>query len=74
MISDNATRQALRKNKYAKGNMFEYAYCLTGYVAQGSQFHNVIYIEENVNGPIQNSMNLVGATRADRALIYVKSY
>jgi exodeoxyribonuclease-5 len=74
MVSDNATRQALRKNKYAKGNMFEYAYCLTGYVAQGSQFHNVIYIEENVNGPIQNSMNLVGATRADRALIYVKSY
>jgi hypothetical protein len=52
--------------------MFEFGYCLTAYVAQGSQAHKVIYIEEKTNPQIQTSTNLVGATRADQALIYVK--
>jgi hypothetical protein len=72
MISDNKVRQAIRANRYSKGNMFEFGYCLTAYVAQGSQAHKVIYIEEKTNPQIQTSTNLVGATRADQALIYVK--
>lgn len=74
MISDNATRQAIRANRYSKGNMFEFGYCLTTYVAQGSQAHKVIYIEEKTRRDIQTCTNLVGATRADEALIYVKDY
>lgn len=72
MISDNDTRIKIRKNKYSKGNMFEYAYAITAHIAQGSQFHNVIYIEEYMPQEIQTNLNLVGASRADRCLIYVK--
>lgn len=72
MISDNKTRVQIRGNKYAKGNMFEYAYCITAHVAQGSQFHKVVYIEEPMGPNIQTNINLVGASRADQALIYVK--
>lgn len=74
MVSDSNMRTNIRKNKFSKGNMFEFAYALTGYVAQGSQFHNVVYIEEPIGPDIQTCMNLVGATRVDRALIYVKPY
>ena len=72
MISDSATRTKIRNNRYEKGNMFEYAYAITTHVSQGSQFHKVVYIEEYMHPSIQNSLNLVGASRADQALIYVK--
>lgn len=72
MISDYKTRDAIRKNKYAKGNMFEFAYAITTYLSQGGQWHKVIYIEEYMRGDIQRPMNLVGASRADTSLIYVK--
>jgi exodeoxyribonuclease-5 len=71
MISDFKTRDAIRKNKYSKGNMFEFAYAITTYLSQGGQWHKVIYIEENM-GAIQGRINLVGASRADTCLIYVK--
>ena len=72
MISDSKARSQIRNNRYEKGNMFEYAYAITTHVSQGSQFHNVVYIEEPMHPSIQNNLNLVGASRADRALIYVK--
>ena len=72
IISDHVTRKHIRENKYSTGNMFEYAYAITAHIAQGSQFHKVIYIEEKMPSEIQTSINLVGATRADMALIYVK--
>ena len=72
MISDYKTRDSIRKNRYAKGNMFEFAYAITTYLAQGGQWHNVVYIEEYMKGTIQGPMNLVGASRADTSLIYVK--
>lgn len=74
MISNNKVRKLIRSNKYSIGNMFEYAYALTAHVAQGSQFHKVIYIEEPMRPELRNSINLVGATRADEALIYVKQF
>ena len=72
MIADNDTRLKIRNNKWELGNKFEYAYCITSHIAQGSQFHKVVYIEEPMHPSIQRSVNLVGASRADRLLIYVK--
>lgn len=72
MISDNEARLKIRNNKYEVGNKFEYAYCITSYIAQGSQFHKVIYLEEHLHPSIQRASNLVGASRADQQLIYVK--
>jgi exodeoxyribonuclease-5 len=73
MVSDNDIRVKIRANKWEIGNKFEYAYCITSHIAQGSQFHKVVYIEEPINPSIQNNINLVGATRADTQLIYVKN-
>lgn len=72
MISDHRTRDTIRKNKYSKGNMFEFAYAITTYLSQGGQWNKVIYIEEYVHENVQRPMNLVGASRADTSLIYVK--
>ena len=74
MISDYETRQKIKNSRYEVGNKFEYAYCITAHIAQGSQFHKVVYIEEPMHPSIQTCVNLVGASRADQQLIYVKSY
>jgi hypothetical protein len=72
--ADYETRNAIKNNsKYHRGCLFEYAYCITAHIAQGSQFHKVVYIEEHMPRNIQNNINLVGASRADEALIYVKA-
>ena len=73
MISEHGTRQILKQDKYEEGAMFEFAYAITCHIAQGSQFHKVIYIEESMQGNIQSCLNLVGPTRADQQLIYVKN-
>ena len=73
MIADHPVRMKIRQNKYETGNKFEYAYCITSHIAQGGQFHNVVYIEEPMHPDIRNQVNFVGATRADNFLIYVKS-
>lgn len=72
MIADNDNRIKIRNNKWEPGNKMEYAYCITSHIAQGSQFHKVVYIEEYMHPSIQNKINLVGASRADQQLIYVK--
>lgn len=74
MISNYTNRNIIRNNKYEVGNMFEYAYAITDHVAQGSQWHKVIYIEERMHPDIQINLNVVGASRADQQLIYVKLY
>ena len=71
MISDYKERNAIRSNRYSRGNMFEFAYCITTYLSQGGQWGKVVYIEEYA-GANQNAINLVGASRADTSLIYVK--
>lgn len=73
MISEHEARQKIKNNKWELGNKFEYAYCITAHIAQGSQFHKVVYIEEPMFPQIQTCVNLVGASRADQQLIYVKS-
>lgn len=72
MVSDYTMRNTIKNNRYELGAKFEFAYAITAHIAQGSQFHKVIYIEEYMHESIQTNVNLVGASRADTALIYVK--
>ena len=72
IISNHDIRTKIRNNKWELGNKFEFAYCITSHIAQGSQFHKVVYIEEPMPRGIQTCVNLVGASRADQQLIYVK--
>ena len=74
MTSNYKVRESVRQNRYAKGNMFEFGYAITTYLSQGGQWSKVIYIEEYMKGDIQKAMNLVGASRADTSLIYVKPW
>ena len=73
MVADSKIRPAIKEDPYEIGDMFELAYAITCHIAQVSQFHRVIYIEESMPGNIQSCLNLVGATRADQQLIYVKN-
>ena len=73
ITSAHESRQFIKNDKYEEGIMFEFAYAITCHISQGSQFHKVIYIEESMGGNIQHCLNLVGPTRADQQLIYVKN-
>lgn len=72
MIADATNRNKIRNNRYQVGNMFEYAYAVTSYIAQGSQWHKVVYIQEHMFPEIQIQLDNVGASRADQQLIFVK--
>lgn len=72
MIANAQARNTIKNNKYELGAKFEYAYAITAHIAQGSQFHKVVYIEEWMPREIITNVNLVGASRADTALVYVK--
>ena len=54
------------------GHCFDYAYCITTHLAQGAEYPNVIYFEENMNSLLQNRLNFTAVTRASQNLIYVK--
>ena len=71
LIGDFATRNIIRKRPFGRTQLIEFAYAITCHIAQGSQFHKVIYIEEDMHPSIQTCLNLVGITRADQQLIYV---
>jgi len=73
ITSDYTIRNTIKNNKYTKGNLFEFAYAITTYLSQGGQWGKVVYIEEHCSRTSQNALNLVGASRADTALIYVKA-
>lgn len=72
MNSDYQVRSAIRTNRYEVGNMFEYGYCISTWLAQGMQWQKVLYIEEFANPQIQCQLNNVGVSRASDQLIYVK--
>lgn len=75
IISSHTNRQLIKNdnNLYMNGQLFEFAYCITCHISQGSQFNKVLYIEEFVDHNIQPRLNLVGATRAVKQLIYVNN-
>lgn len=70
-IADPKDRERIKNDKYSKGNKFEFAYCSTTHLSQGSEYKGGIYIEENL-GSIQNNLNYTGITRFRNFLIYVK--
>ena len=71
MVANHETRELVKENMYITNPLFEFAYAITCHIAQGSQFGKVLYIEEPLNENINGCLNLVGATRAVRQLIYV---
>ena len=70
--ASSSKKEFLKNNKFNEGNKFDYAYAITSHLSQGSQFSNVIYIEEYLNPLINDKLNYVGITRAVNSLIYVK--
>ena len=71
-VADPKDRERIKNDEYSKGNKFEYAYCSTTHLSQGSEYSGGIYIEEQLGGNIQNSLNYTGITRFKNFLIYVK--
>ena len=65
-------KEEAKNNRYAQGEKFEFAYCISSYLSQGSEAANVIYIEEDFIPSMQRNTNYVGASRAKNFLIYVK--
>lgn len=65
-------KNELKNRKWNYGHLFDYAYCITTHLSQGSQFANVMYFEEPTSSLIQNKLNYTGVTRASNGLIYVK--
>lgn len=71
-IASHQQKEALKYDKYLEGEKFEFGYCITSHLSQGSQFDNVIVIEEPMVGNINNRLSYVAITRAKKQLIYVK--
>lgn len=65
-------KDILKNDRYLEGEKFEFGYAITAHLSQGSQFNNVIVIDEPMFGNINNRLAYVAITRAKRRLIYVK--
>ena len=61
-----------RVTKYGQGEIFEFAYAISCWLAQGSEYNNGIYIEEFMRPQIQKQLNYTGITRFKNSLIYIK--
>lgn len=72
LISPHNKKMYIKNDRYSKGEKMEFGYALTTHLSQGSQYRNVIYIEEYLSSDIQNRLNYTGVTRATNSLIYVK--
>jgi hypothetical protein len=57
--------------KYFVGEMFEFAYCLTTHLMQGSEYNNLVYIQEYLHPQIQNQLDYTAITRAKKSLIFI---
>lgn len=71
-IAPYQQKEAIKNDKYLEGEKFEFGYCITSHLSQGSQFDNAIVIEEPMIGNINNRLSYVAITRARKRLIYVK--
>ena len=61
-------------NPYAVGERFEFAYCITTHLSQGSEANRGIYFHEEMGGGVdmQKRLAYTGVTRFKDCLIYVK--
>lgn len=61
-------------NQYNNGQRFEYGYCITTHLSQGSEARQGIYIDEWLGGDpeVQKKLQYTGITRFKEAMIFVK--
>ena len=64
-------KHMLKNSKYNQAEKFEFAYAKTTHLAQGSQSHHGIYIQEYLSKEINDRLNYTGITRFETGLIYV---
>lgn len=76
MTASHEEREKLKRNRYNKGEKFEYGYAITTHSSQGGAFNSVLYIAENIyngdNKSLQKNLDYTGITRARERLIFVK--
>ncbi len=72
LVAPTNQKNYIKNDRFGRGEKMEFGYCLTTHLSQGSQYRNVIYIEEFLSQDIQNRLNYTGVTRATNSLIYVK--
>jgi exodeoxyribonuclease-5 len=58
--------------QYLEGELFEFAYCITTHLSQGSEYNQGIFIEEFLRPQLQSQLLYTGITRFKKSLIYVK--
>lgn len=58
--------------KYLQGELFEFAYALSVWLMQGSEYANGIYVEEFMRPQIQKQLNYTAVTRFKNSFIWVK--
>lgn len=68
-------RNFLKNNKYNTSNKFELAYALTTHLAQGAEYPQGIYFQENMGDPsIRSNIDYTGITRfKQNAIIVIRS-
>lgn len=71
-IAPYQQREVLKNDRYLEGEKFEFGYSITTHLSQGSEFNNVIVIDEPMMGDLKNRLSYVAITRAKQRLIYVK--
>lgn len=69
--ANHKERLRIKNSRYGNtGQNFELSYCITTHLSQGSQYNNVIYIEEHMLD--KNHLDYSAVTRATNFLIFCK--
>lgn len=71
-IASFARKNLLKNDRYSVGEKFDFAYCITTHISQGSQYYDGMYFEEFLNRDINKNLNYTGITRFSNSMIYVK--
>lgn len=69
---DQVAKDKIRRSRFTRGELFEYAYASTVHLAQGSEYSKGIYIEEWMGKRDQAALNYTAITRFRDQLIIVK--
>lgn len=70
-VSDREKRDFIKNSRYFPGEKFEYAYCTTTHLCQGSQYRTGIYIQEFLSKAIQPNLDYTALTRFEQSVIFV---
>lgn len=72
LIAPHKEKQFIKRDKYSRGEKFEFANAITCHMSQGGQHANGIYFQEFLNKDIQNNLDYTGITRFTNSMIFVK--